>query len=793
NDVFSLPGLPDWGAPSALERNFENRDEDLSVASCVESLWSTKTAGATDVLDRMGQDIDHVVMSKLGLQVGTCLASGAPMPRSLPGLKAVFSADRAVSLYQAVTKTVRYRTASLATSSELKPGSGDNVSSVDPREPGGAPASWSARTTSSPDYKTGTTNFSSKDVDVQGASDSADNAPQIAHQLKVVPVDEDDICGESPIPKLFMELSEVSDPVSKFGADGEETHGGAEREAYDIDAAVAHEYGLGDTSPKSDGARDLQFALGDAQAVVTVFTNPEGYNQTSPPLRITCSGDYQELNCNALVYTLADDSNQFEDTTRYKKQAGRKDCDQEKANPDEHPPALIMTAKSGSSSQSSSYQSSEHDDNTASTFEDHDTPFLAKSADADRSSGILTIAEPFNAGPSEPYLTEQGSAEPDFFSGVKLDPNFTSTPILIEERLLTPPSHQETSTWPAFDVLQKQNDDYFQLFEPHQVIAGVEHKSSFMSGEVFESLNSGFPSSRKTTYNVGFSPKSSNASLNVQFASCTSIADNDSESSVGSFVTVTSDDDDEACDSDRSIGGISSTNLSGMVSPAFTESPLPAGSYNLYRCRDTFTFRHEQCDDVALERGIQRLTSEESPTTLGTSVSTTTLTSSVSVETASVETDGSQNLEEEKQSASFYSSTKSPDTEKHLNEDNLHSHQPCSPRARPSCRNSLHQLTPSSELSISLRSSLLSDDSFKTLPQDTASGYSSFRDSGPRPGTSTLQSPQQSFPSTSTTDTMTSPGLGSLRLQNEEGNFESGLSEDQTERFITSPAKSPAT
>ncbi|KAG0439253.1 hypothetical protein HPB47_016705 [Ixodes persulcatus] len=67
-DVFSLPGLPVWVAPSTLKGNFENRDEDLSVASCVESLWSTKTARAPAVLDREDQGFHQAVMSKLGLQ-----------------------------------------------------------------------------------------------------------------------------------------------------------------------------------------------------------------------------------------------------------------------------------------------------------------------------------------------------------------------------------------------------------------------------------------------------------------------------------------------------------------------------------------------------------------------------------------------------------------------------------------------------------------------------------------------------------------------------------------------------
>ncbi|EEC20574.1 hypothetical protein IscW_ISCW015184 [Ixodes scapularis] len=112
--------------------------------------------------------------------------------------------------------------------------------------------------------------------------------------------------------------------------------------------------------------------------------------------------------------------------------------------------------------------------------------------------------------------------------------------------------------------LQKQNNDYFQMFDPLQNVAGVEHKSTSMSGDVFESLSTEFPSRRQTAYSVALSPIPSDISLKVASPSFTSIGDNDSQSSARSFVTVTSDNDDEACALDLSNEGISSANLSGM-------------------------------------------------------------------------------------------------------------------------------------------------------------------------------------------------------------------------------------
>lgn len=68
DDVFSLPGLQDWPSPGT---NFKNRDEDLSVASCVQSLWSTRTARAVTRSKGAGNvQSREAVMGKLGLQVG---------------------------------------------------------------------------------------------------------------------------------------------------------------------------------------------------------------------------------------------------------------------------------------------------------------------------------------------------------------------------------------------------------------------------------------------------------------------------------------------------------------------------------------------------------------------------------------------------------------------------------------------------------------------------------------------------------------------------------------------------
>ncbi|XP_075733700.1 uncharacterized protein LOC142775734 [Rhipicephalus microplus] len=113
-------GRLEWPEWPMHEQSFENREEDLSIASCVESLWSRRCVrdgrGATGSLpseeglaERAGlqdwyslrkDDCErNAVMAKLGLQV-TCLDGISPMSKSYPGQKAVFSAYRGLSLYK---------------------------------------------------------------------------------------------------------------------------------------------------------------------------------------------------------------------------------------------------------------------------------------------------------------------------------------------------------------------------------------------------------------------------------------------------------------------------------------------------------------------------------------------------------------------------------------------------------------------------------------------------------------------------------------------------------------------
>lgn len=140
---------PEWPVPKHC---FENRDEDLSVSSCVESIWrqrsrapstSSGTArsvgGGKDPWPLRAEDgARDAVMAKLGLQV-TCLGSGSPLSKSYPGRKAVFSAHRGLSLYKSGGDTdAMANTAAAALGSpvkndhcgastpELKPGAGDH-------------------------------------------------------------------------------------------------------------------------------------------------------------------------------------------------------------------------------------------------------------------------------------------------------------------------------------------------------------------------------------------------------------------------------------------------------------------------------------------------------------------------------------------------------------------------------------------------------------------------------------------------------------------------------------------
>ncbi|CAN8027241.1 unnamed protein product, partial [Ixodes persulcatus] len=760
-DVFSLPGLPVWVAPSTLKGNFENRDEDLSVASCVESLWSTKTARAPAVLDREDQGFHQAVMSKLGLQE-TCIASGAPIPRSLPGLKAIFSAYRAVCMYQKGAKTTRYEPATLAASSVLKPRFADFAFSVDPSECDGAPSPW-GRAISSPDYRVGTTNSSFKDVDIQNVSDPLNNAPHIERKLKDVPRDKDDTGNKSHASKHLSELQEDNDMISEFKVEYAEMHKEAQREPQDINDTALHEYDFSAAESRTKKTRDLPLGLGDAQAVAAAFTNPEGPTHTSPPLRVTCSGDYHELNSNALTSTFANGRHPFRTSASYKMLVDSKDRNQEESGPDEPSAADGTVTKSESSSSSHSYQFSVHGNDAVSIFDHLDTSCLAESAEADRPSGIPTIGEPLIVGIAESLVTAQGTGEPDFFSSVKLDPTFESTPVLIEEKRDTP--LRDASIWPAFDVFQKQNSNYFQMFDPLQNVAGVEHKSTSMSGDVFESLSTEFPSSRQTAYSVAFSPIPSNIFLKVASASFTSIGDNDSQSSVRSFVTVTSDNDDEACASDLSNEGISSANLSGMVSPVLTESPLPAGSYNLYCCSDMKTLKSEQQSDDASKTVIESVTTEQIPVTQSTSASTTTLTSFLAAQTTSEETDTPQGVEEGPNLGMFCSFTRSQGSNLHPNHQNGSAR---SLRGYLSCQSFLHQVhTPKYEISTSRSSSFLSDRSIKTLPLDAARKCLSFSDGSAQPGLETLEDLQQCFSSTSITNLPKDAELSSLRLQNQ--------------------------
>ncbi|KAH6935114.1 hypothetical protein HPB50_003442 [Hyalomma asiaticum] len=150
-------GRLDWPEWPVQEQSFENREEDLSVASCVESLWSRRCLrgrrGAqslpaeADIAGRAGlQDwcslrkddcVRDAVMAKLGLQV-TCLGSVSPMSKSYPGQKAIFSAYRGLNLYRSSGDTTMTAAAaaqrSLTSRNDLrdendtgtKPGAGDH-------------------------------------------------------------------------------------------------------------------------------------------------------------------------------------------------------------------------------------------------------------------------------------------------------------------------------------------------------------------------------------------------------------------------------------------------------------------------------------------------------------------------------------------------------------------------------------------------------------------------------------------------------------------------------------------
>lgn len=642
----SWMGRLEWPEWPVQEQSFENREEDLSVASCVESLWSRRCfrggaqslpaeagcAGRAGLQDwwslRKDDCVRDAVMAKLGLQV-TCLGSVSPMSKSYPGQKAVFSAYRGLSLYKSGGDATMAAAAAAATrrsptsSGELydendvetKPGAGDHGHS--PEKDG--------------NYR-----------DRNGGVKNEHNDKRLFHQRMHEPhpagvgcttletfhakaLRAVSVCSNCSHLEGLLEEHEAKAAeegmLSESGDDGAvpgclgNTSGSLDTSTLSGDIKLDHIEDIGSrlhsTPSRPNGGcgvedyRRLQLGLGDFDHLGGTATCSCARGDTSLHVKVTGSGDCEQGSggSSRLPATSSPIPTEADEDGACLGSFGEDGVIENKGNvmSDE-----LCNAEFGE----------------AKTLED-------ESFSSDMTVRRLSYGDPIDEVESE-FASQQGSesagefldagfdidcsgeaaVEADFFSYVNLNPNFVSTPVRIQNQLAA--CEQQSSEWRDFDVFrEQQSDEFFGVFEARPLRKGEECKSGLMPCEVIQSLSSGLPSSRITTLTSGRTSASGPFKLTAALdnkeqrqlcpSPTNSIDGQVSVSSYGSFLTVDSYDDEADFQNAKFIGfstnSESAHDLSSPIalSPAIVQSPLRPESQSFQSYEETVGSSPDGC------------------------------------------------------------------------------------------------------------------------------------------------------------------------------------------------------
>lgn len=613
-------GRLEWPEWPVQEQSFENREEDLSVASCVESLWSrrgfrgrggagslpseagpTRRAGLQDWYSLRKDDcVRDAVMAKLGLQV-TCLDGVSPMSKSYPGQKAVFSAYRGLNLCKsggdaAVAAAAAARRSPTSRGDicdeddvETKPGAGDHGHSPDQNG-----------------------KYRDRDGGVKDEQNERKVLPQKMYERHSTGVGRINFetfhATTSRVVSMRSNCSHLEGLLEEYEARGKE---GTLNESGDDGGSLG---GLANTS----GSFDASTLSGD---IKLDHIEDIGSRLHSTPARTNggCGveedrrlqlglGDFDHLGGTATCSLARGE------TLLHVKVTGSGDCEQDSGGSSRLPATSspIPTEADTDDACLGSFGEGGVIGNKVAVLNDElcsaelgDTKTLTdESFSSDMTVRRLSFGDPIDDAESE-FAFQQGSefagefidagfdtdysegaaVDADFFSYVDLDSDLVSTSAAIQDKRATRPCPQRSSEWCDFDVFrEQQRDEYFGVFEARPLRKRAECMSTSKSCEIIQSSNS-----RITTFNnrptSAYGPSKLAATLDNkeqrQFSSSptNSIDGQVSVSSYGSFLTVDSYEEDAefpntklvGCSTNKSEQDLSSSKAS---SPTIVHSPL---------------------------------------------------------------------------------------------------------------------------------------------------------------------------------------------------------------------------
>ncbi|XP_064482612.1 uncharacterized protein LOC135395313 [Ornithodoros turicata] len=506
--------------------DFENKNEDLSIMSSVAPLWSLQKKGRRQEPAKVPHEHDvTALMGELGLQV-TSLATPKPLPVSSPRPRAVFSAVRGIQL----CKGIRPVTAVAGTAPESGDHSnvqGDHERGVRPQESG--------------DNVSGDVRFDSEPTTPQ-RSEVAVARPKGIHKQ------EQDVTRRKSLDEATFAPSDElpqarTAPYSKLTGD------------------------RGDSDEVLSPVGDIKSMSSPQRTKMTM--NQMSPLRLSPPTRknYQARGVKSTLMPSATAHTRTASSRlasrkTYGISTSFKKFP---EPDEDSRHPESDRKILGRFLSSGSTSDFPTIDSFhphytrsdelENDISPAGVFANGGND-LRKTTGASASGDTMAHGEksehissttgcPVTAGslkrdglktpPNNSGVKNKVGSFSDFFSGVILDPHFTSTPVTIHNDLESALGEEQLS-WQGFDVFP--SSEYFKAFESFPQPTGTEERSMSMSGDVYESLSTGFPPSRL----VGRA--SPTAFQDSENASSRALPPRECVSSVDSFFTVASFDED---------------------------------------------------------------------------------------------------------------------------------------------------------------------------------------------------------------------------------------------------------
>lgn len=576
--------VPEWPVP---EQSFANREEDLSIASSVESIWTLRRrSAATGARDRSSSDSRHggdpelshsrepgpssglvgaprepyprdAVIAKLGLQV-TSLDSRSPMSKCYPDRKAVFSGQRSLSMYRDVSEasatTLRIgwpspsrRKSCAPPAPETGPGSGDHKSS----------------------FIAGTDDSKIRNCD----SEKDGTREDVSHMFEPHSIED---ASFTLLPAETSCLSLAGSACRHLEGLLEKHRSKGSREEVTLGNDGFQGFvraGDGKSASEKSGDITLDHIEGIHGRLRTTASCTNRGSIIEDRRRRMGLGDFEHLD--GAVNT---DVPGFGPPT-HSHVTGSGDCSEEGGTNRPLATSTPISPREGGVdllTKSAAVDGSVDDGITGAINSDEAEAFcddsfgseatlmaqswrntmVVRDTDSEfqrRNAAELGVLN----GKREVDPAEGVLAEADFFSGVNLDPNFSSTPITIQKKKLMAPCVNHGSQWDDFDVFEPQTGaKYFDMFEASSARTDVERKSSTMSGEVYESLSTGFASTRATTPSASCPPLSSQSELiplvesEGPQLSCPSVSSSlDSHVSVSSycsFLTIGSYDDDAA-------------------------------------------------------------------------------------------------------------------------------------------------------------------------------------------------------------------------------------------------------